>query len=234
MNKNILALSLGVLLLTGCSNNSDLNQKTSPSNSKNQTSTTSVEVNTLPMYGGMDKTESINEFKKTLGDQRFADSKHAVELGWQYYNKKDFDTAMKRFNQAWMLDQENPDVYWGFGIVSAEKGNIDDSIKYLKMAYALGPKNAEIVYNLGYTYSQKSYTPGLSKAEKDSNLNEAIKYFEQATIIDPKVDYYYGEWANALYELGQYEASLKKVELAEKYGKGDPAFRKLVEDKLKK
>ncbi|KKR31772.1 MAG: Tetratricopeptide TPR_1 repeat-containing protein [Candidatus Falkowbacteria bacterium GW2011_GWF2_39_8] len=233
MNKKTLTLTLCILVvLTGCSLQKDISFGIKDNKSQSA-ATGNVEVNTLPMYGGMDKTESIDEFKK-LGNQRFVESKNTVELGWQYYNQKDFDTAMKRFNQAWMLDQENPDVFWGFGIISAEKGNIDDAIKYLKMAYQLGPKNSEIAYNLGYMHSQKSYASNLSKTDKDFNLNEAIKYFEQATLINPKVDYYYGEWASALYELGQYEASLKKVELAEMYGKGDPVFRKMVEEKIKK
>ena len=33
--------------------------------------------------------------------------------------KNDTKTVMKRFNQAWLLNTNNPQAYWGFGIILA-------------------------------------------------------------------------------------------------------------------
>lgn len=45
------------------------------------------------MYGGQ-HDPSVPENKKF--------SKDAAELGWKYYREGDYDTAVKRFNQAWV------------------------------------------------------------------------------------------------------------------------------------
>jgi hypothetical protein len=54
-------------------------------------------INELPMYGG--KHNPTVETNK-----KFSES--AAKLGWKYYYSGDVDTAIKRFNQAWMFDRE--------------------------------------------------------------------------------------------------------------------------------
>ena len=48
------------------------------------------------MYGG-NHNPTVEENKEA--------SRSAAELGWRYFCKGDVDTAIKRFNQAWMFDR---------------------------------------------------------------------------------------------------------------------------------
>jgi Tfp pilus assembly protein PilF len=80
--------------------------------------------NQQPMYGGIEKTPAMKAadeayIKSVLaaGYTRAGASKEASKLGFQYLEKDDAATAMKRFNQAWLLDPTNGDCYHGFALV---------------------------------------------------------------------------------------------------------------------
>ena len=64
------------------------------------------------MYGGKHNPD-VEQDKKI--------SESAAKLGWQYFYRDDLDTAMKRFNQAWMFDRDSIDALWGFGLITAKE-----------------------------------------------------------------------------------------------------------------
>ena len=75
-------------------------------------------INELPMYGGREKTPAMREADAQFvqdstadGTSREAASREMAQLGWQYFYRNDFSTAMKRFNQAWLLDPNDPEAY---------------------------------------------------------------------------------------------------------------------------
>ncbi|MBU2512161.1 hypothetical protein KJ966_12545 [bacterium] len=75
-------------------------------------------INELPMYGGVEKTPEQkkldDEFIKTVTQQngtREKASENVANLGWKYLRKGDQKTAMKRFNQAWLLNSKNPHAF---------------------------------------------------------------------------------------------------------------------------
>lgn len=99
-------------------------------------------INLQPMYGGQEKTETMKKSDEeflaqnaSMGYTRESGSKKCVELGWQYFFKGDVDTAMKRFNQAWLLNHDNGDAYHGFAVITAQRGGSAQEVeKYFRMA----------------------------------------------------------------------------------------------------
>ncbi len=85
----------------------------------------------LPMYGGMDR-QAIPKYRDAdldlmIGSQTaFGSLEKASEVsvdhGFKFVEQKEYTMAMKRFNQAWTLNPDNPRVYWGFGTVLTKKG----------------------------------------------------------------------------------------------------------------
>jgi len=200
----------------------------------------SKDINTLPEYGGIKKTESqkqaddefIKNAIKSMGS-REKTVKYTLQKAWDLNDKNNLDTAMKRFNQVLLLDPNNADAYFGFGVISGKRGQIDEAIKYLHKAFELKPDYAEVAYNLGFAYSQKSYQSSLSQTKKTGALKNAIKYYEYATQKDSSKAYYYGEWANALYELGDYQEASRILEMSEKIDtKGSQKLRQMINEKL--
>ncbi len=87
--KKVLLLTAIPILLFSCS--------TAQNKHKKYETKTNYASNEIPMYGGQDKS-TIIPIKPA--------SEKAIKLGWQYFNNGDHSTAMKRFNQAWMLDKK--------------------------------------------------------------------------------------------------------------------------------
>lgn len=81
--------------------------------------------NELPMYGGITKThemvladEAFIQAALKGGHTRAEASDMVVLLGWKYLRQGDLATAMKRFNQAWLLDPDNGDAFHGFAAMT--------------------------------------------------------------------------------------------------------------------
>ena len=108
-------------------------------------------INETPMYSGRKKTpaerladENFIEFMLNRYDSREDAAGAVAELGWKAYGDGDRRIAIKRFNQAWLLDPTNQYALWGFGVISADRGNIDDAVRYLQMAVDSGPPNPDL------------------------------------------------------------------------------------------
>lgn len=105
--------------------------------------------NTLPMYGATSYKQYVSkrgsEIKSvdeafitdaTKNQTREEAVKGVIKLGWSYIIKNDLDTAMMRFNQAWLLDQDNFNVQWGYGAIFGTKGELQKSADYFDKAVA--------------------------------------------------------------------------------------------------
>jgi hypothetical protein len=74
-----------------------------------------IPISQIPMYDGRKFTPEqrnanerfINGSIDEFGSLETA-SEAYVEFDWSYYREGDLATAMKRFNQAWLLDDKNP------------------------------------------------------------------------------------------------------------------------------
>ncbi|WP_419798113.1 MAG: tetratricopeptide repeat protein [Terasakiella sp.] len=99
-------------------------------------------INTLPMYGGLFKNEAMLkadkefvQYAKNRGFTRERAAKHYLMRAWEAVKEKNLKIAMKRFNQAWLLDPEDGDIYWGYGVLSDQmKRPFKESEKYFLMA----------------------------------------------------------------------------------------------------
>jgi Tfp pilus assembly protein PilF len=133
------------------------------------------------MYGGVEKNEQMRR-----ADQRFIDtvvstgatrqqgSAHAVKRGLEAFQKADFNLAMRRFNQAWLLDPENPNAYHGFALVAIERDK-DEAF-------------AETMFRKALTLP--AATPGTYSdfglfLIRNKRYEEAVPLLEQGILMDP-------------------------------------------------
>lgn len=111
-------------------------------------------INLLPMYGGVEKCEqqlrSDQEFL-ALCDEKDPDrAKVAIQMldtGWYFLHQGDYDVAMKRINQAWLLDSTNVAIYASYVVVLDLTRKTDDAMKMLdltldKISNRENPKNS--------------------------------------------------------------------------------------------
>lgn len=154
-----------------------------------------INIRLKPKYGNVEKTkEQIESDKKFIeetmkiekfkGDKTMA-SNHMIELGFQYLYKGDLKTAMYRFNQAFLLDSENTDIYWGFGAIYMSLSNIEKAKEQYEEGLKLNPKNTHLLTDYG-TYFLAKYYEAENLKEKNAKefLNTAIEQLTKSYNLD--------------------------------------------------
>lgn len=149
---------------------------------------TKVNIRLLPKYGNRLKTEQqkeadnklIDNYVKQEGTRRKA-SEVLISQGFKYLYSGDAKTAMYRFNQAWLLDSANADVYWGFGAVYHSLKQYELALGQYDEGLRTDPKNSKIITDKATIYMVKH------QINNDANkLKEATGLLEQSYGLDSK------------------------------------------------
>ena len=190
-----------------------------------------IPADLIPMYGGMGRA-SNQEIKK--GDDEFISkvteefgtrqnaAKAFVERAFQLYHKNDLLTAMRRFNQAWLIDPQNPEVYWGFASVQYDIGANCSAMKMTEYALRLGYSNPEFLADAGMMHGLCPLgADDFSNEQKNTYFEKSNVLFEKAVSIVSTNPYIYDKWGQSLYWRGDYKGAWDKVFLIRKTG-GEP------------
>lgn len=153
----------------------------------------SKDISLQPEYGNVEKTaeqlqydanfleEMLEEIKDTI-----AACEKMVELGFQkLYENGDPVTAMRRFNQAFLLNPGNADVYYGYGTVYFNLGSMKAAREQYDKGLKLDPIHTLMLTDYGTTYLGDYYE--LYDVDKDlaeEQLENALKYFHKSNLID--------------------------------------------------
>lgn len=96
----------------------------------------------IPMYGDSTRAgrlkpsdaafiASIEKAGKTRQDV----AKDVLRTAWAHFRKGEHAQAMRKFNQAWLLDPENGDAYHGFAVITVVRDRpVDEAEKFFRMA----------------------------------------------------------------------------------------------------
>ena len=124
-------------------------------------------TNELPMYGERAKTaaqiRADKAFIKTVtkgGKSREDAAEYFAQTGWNSFYKGDQTTAIKRFNQAWLLDPNNQHALWGFAVIAGGRDQIEEAVRFFRMAIENGPENSSL---------QRDYKFALKELEKSKS-----------------------------------------------------------------
>jgi len=174
--------------------------------------------NLLPKYGSLPKTEwqkaADAKFIAAIDQQYHGDrNKASADLaarGWQYLAEQNFDDAMRRFNQAWLLNNNNGTALWGMAAIQAGSGKFDESLKL----FAEAEKFVGSDINFSTDYAKALAMAGAS-LKNDDMLKDAFVRFELLYQKAPQNTMNLQNWAIALFSQGKYSEAWAKVKLAE-------------------
>ena len=180
------------------------------------------------MYGGMDRTadprlkagdeEFIAAVTKEYGSREAASQKW-VDQGFVFYFQDNYAKAMQRFNQAWLLNPQNPDVFHGFAVVYHDEGHNCDARDMIVRALDLGLKDPTVMADAGRIYTLCSVSDKkLDDQARASAFAESDALYAQAAAAAPKVGYIYNSWATACYWRGDYARAWEMVAAARDRG----------------
>jgi tetratricopeptide (TPR) repeat protein len=174
--------------------------------------------NLLPKYGGLPETAIEKEINAKFisgmaqdyrGDLKKASMDMAMR-GWQYLAAGDLDDAMRRFNQAWLLNKKNGTALWGMAAIEASSGKYDDSLKLFAEAEKF--VGSEINFQVDFA---KSLGMAGVKLSDDTLLKYAFNRFEFVYRKAPQNTLNLQNWAMTLFGTGKYPEAWEKVRLAE-------------------
>ena len=147
------------------------------------------------------------------------------KLGEIYHNKKDYDKAIKAFNEAISLlkisSEENWYLYYSRGMSYERSNQWEKAEKDFLYALELSPQQPLVLNYLGYTWID--YGINLKKAE--NFIREAIK-------LRPKDGYFIDSLGWAYYRQGKYDLAVLELEKAVELIPNDPVINDHLGDAL--
>ena len=176
------------------------------------------EINLLPKYGLLPKTDAQQTADKVFvsgmdetyhGDRKKAASDAAMR-GWQYLKQGNPDNAMRRFNQAWLLDKKNGTALWGMAAVEGSRGKFDDSLKLFAEAKEYIGEDI----NFSVDYARTVGAVAIARKD-DALLRDAFDRYQHNYEKAPQNVLNLQNWAIALYCKERYAEAWAKVKLAE-------------------
>ncbi|RZL16268.1 MAG: hypothetical protein EOO62_01760 [Hymenobacter sp.] len=174
--------------------------------------------NLLPMYGKQPKCaeqlaadqEFLDLSDKQYATRRIA-SAHYAQVGWGLFYDKQLDAAMKRFNQAWLLDSTNAEPYWGFANILGMKQQFRSSISLFRKYLTMNPTQAKAWAGLGTSYGQLFF-----QTKKAAFLESSIIATKQCVKLDPTYGEGYAQLAAGYAYYMQKDSAKKYLAIADK------------------
>lgn len=189
--KNLIFVMV-LILLTGLGQKTTNAQKMTPESWKEQSKLNKA---LIPKYGYQKKTnkekKADEKFIKDMldhynGDKKIA-SDYFIQGGFYYLYQYKFDTAMFRFNQAYLLDSTNTDIYWGYGGFFYSIGDAEKAKEQYEAGIALDTTNIHLLTDLALYYKKRYHdlhsTDIVNALEQ---LEISIDYLKKSYEIDPK------------------------------------------------
>ena len=200
-------------------------------------------IDQIPMYGGMNRAEMPDlraADEKFISDtvQKYGNKVRAsaafVENGFAYYGRDDLANAMRRFNQAWLLDASNPEVYFGFAVVLHDRRQNCDAAKQFEKAASFGKYVKGMAPDAGRVLVLCAVQDkSLSAEAKQSLFTRSDALYAEALASEPNKGYVYASMASAMYWRDNFEQAWVYVKLARTNGGRLPEpFLRLLREKL--
>lgn len=159
-----------------------------------------------PMYGGMDRTGDkelaiqdarfIAEATNTFGTREHASIGY-VDSGFEAHLKDKDKLAMQRFNEAWLLNPDNPYAYVGFGVLYKKQDQFCEAMQMFELAASKNLTDAGFLADYALIISQCASTG--NNQSRGNLFAQATSIYQQAEETpNPRVlAYVYQSWAES-------------------------------------
>jgi len=182
----------------------------------------------LPVYGGIDRQADPGlraaddkftaELIQRYGSPQSA-ARNLLDQGVRYFKAGDYAMAMKSFNQAWLMDPNSPEPFWGFAVVYDDKGKSCVAKALIDRALSLNLSKPAELADAGriYTYCAVSDMT-LSEDDRRRYFEQAEELYFRAVSMAPTNAYLFGSWAIAHYWQGNYADAWKMTKKQQALG----------------
>ncbi|MBL1142332.1 MAG: hypothetical protein D8M62_09845 [Proteobacteria bacterium] len=179
------------------------------------------------MYGNKDRSQNQkliaqdNEFianaTRTFGTREHA-SEGYVERGFNHYSNNKFDKSMSLFNQAWLLNPENPYVYLGFGLLLNKEERFCEAYEMFKLANKKGLIENGFLADYAYTTSQCAILKTESERQVLYTLSNNLHEMATQTSNKRLLAYIYHSWAKSWFLQENFVKTKEMIEQSKRLG----------------
>ena len=169
----------------------------------------------LPEISLTDDGQMVKSNSETL-----AKNKDLILLGDENYRKKDYETALKNYQNALDINPNDEVTLLKMGNIYKLKNDNLKASELYKRAIVVNPDYTDGWFNLGLVYAN------------DNNIAEAKKSFNKVIAVDPQYAYAYYALAIAAETENDKTEALKNYKLFLQYNK-DAANVSQVQDKIR-
>lgn len=134
----------------------------------------------------------------------FSCSESDSSQGDQFYNNNQFEEAIGAYSNALVNNPKNVNALYNRGRAHEELGNLDEAENDLKAAFAIDPKNFQVLMGLSNLYQKKkSYEMALQYASYATEVSGAPS---MAFLLKGRAYHLLGDTENAITE---YNTAIK-------------------------
>jgi tetratricopeptide (TPR) repeat protein len=180
---------------------------------KKQLAPVGIDIKILPLFGEYLKTatqQKEDEAFIKMCQSNFANLSEASEFfsarGWDYLKDAEIDTATYRFNLAYLLDNENVDVYWGLGVISYQKGDLRKAIALMQRGSEIEQNDPTLMVDLATIFIEAFIVE-----KKADDLTSAFSLLEKAVELQPELTNAYMQLAFAEMLNGQLDNAWEHI-----------------------
>ena len=133
-------------------------------------------INEIPEYGHQPKSAEMEKADQEFLAiaQKYPDAANQMlQKGWAFVQRGDMISAIKRFNQAWLIDSTRWEVYWGFAVTEGKQEKIESSKHYYEKALSLGGDTK--ILNPEYAITLREIAKRENNSEKLAEADNLFK-----------------------------------------------------------
>lgn len=198
-----------------------------------------------PMYAGADRgaaaalragdEREAAEAMNAHGGSAGAASQARVEQGYRLYREQQSGMAMRRFNQAWLLNPDNPEVYAGFAVILEDQRKFCQAMSMMDRAISLNPPAFRGIYadagRIAARCAAEDKT--LPPEARIAATTRSDEWYRKGEAVEPDKGYLYASWATAYYWRGQYGEAWTMVHRSRAAGGSpDAAFVRMLRARM--
>lgn len=197
-------------------------------------------LNLLPMYGypKIEKSDRLKQLDHdfiTSATEEIGSRKQAAKAysyyGWRFYNNGELESAMRRFNQSWLLNPDSFIPYWGFGAVLLRQHHPNKAMTYFEKALSIIGNNGDryrLLSDTAFAYVMQGYQVQSNKKAKEL-FQRANLLLSESIQLNPSFANAYRAWGLLLYLKGEYTLAKEKLKQALNLG-AKPLPPKIIND----
>jgi tetratricopeptide (TPR) repeat protein len=141
---------------------------------------------------------------------------------------KQLDSSMANFNQAWLIDSLNADIYWGFADILGMQGKFKASIPFFNRSLQINPANAKV-----WNDESTSYGNTFLQTKEKKYLDSTIFCLKKAARLDPQNAQLYSQLSVSYSYVMQKDSARKYLRITEQLDPSavNPEVKKMLENK---